>query len=286
MKRTVDDRPAPRRLWTRRRVLQGMAAAAGAALGTDALWWEPQRLVVERLSLAFPDLPAGLDGLRVVQMSDLHRSFVVSQSEIERAVAEANALEPELVLLTGDYVTRGVQYAEPCAAALSALRAPLGRYAVLGNHDHWVSADRVAAELRYAGVTILRNQALPVRRGGTDLWLVGVDDALVRRHDLSAAMEGVPPGAFKVALMHEPDMADEIAQHPVQLQLSGHSHGGQVRLPGMGPLLLPKLGRKYPMGLRQVGRLRLYTNRGVGRLRLAIRFNCPPEITLITLRRA
>ncbi len=86
--------------------------------------------------------------------------------------------------------------------------------------------------------------------------------------------------------MHEPDLADEIARHPVQIQLSGHSHGGQVRLPGIGPLLLPRLGRRYPMGLYRVGRLRLYTNRGVGRVQPALRFNCPPEITLITLRRA
>jgi predicted MPP superfamily phosphohydrolase len=272
--------------WSRRRVLGALAVAAGAAVAVDAGWWEPQRLVIERASLAFPDLPAGLDGLRLVQLSDLHRSRVVAQAEIERAVAWANRLHPELVLLTGDYVTRGIRYAEPCAAALAALQAPLGRYAVLGNHDHWVSAERVAGALRDAGLTVLRNRAAPVRRGGADLWLIGVDDALVRLDDVGTALQGVPAGAFKLALMHEPDRADEIARHPVQLQLAGHSHGGQVRLPGIGPLLLPTLGRKYPMGLRRVGALQLYTNRGVGRIAPAVRFHCPPEITLITLRRA
>ena len=260
-------------------------AAAGAVMVADGLWWEPHRLTVERLEIAFSELPPGLEGLRIVQLSDLHRGPVVGQEEIARAVARANALAPDLALLTGDYVSLSRQYAEPCAAALSALRAPLGRYAVLGNHDHWAGADAVAAALRSAGLTVLRNQAQRIERGGADVWLIGVDDAFVRKHDLHAALQGVPAAAFKVALMHEPDLADEIARRPVQLQLSGHSHGGQVRLPGIGPLLLPRLGRRYPMGLYRVGQLRLYTNRGVGRVQPALRFNCPPEITLITLRR-
>jgi predicted MPP superfamily phosphohydrolase len=259
------------------------AAAAGTL--ADAVWWEPHRLVVERLSLTFPDLPPALDGLRLVHLSDLHCSLAVRPSEIRRAVTLANALAPDLVLLTGDYVTVGSRHADPCAAALSALRAPLGRYAVLGNHDHWAGADNVAGPLRSAGIPVLQNEALPVRRGGADLWLIGIDDAMVQRHDIPRAVRGAPPTAFKVALLHEPDLADEVARYPVQLQLSGHSHGGQVRLPGIGAPVLPRLGRKYPIGLRQVGSLQLYTNRGVGRLPPPVRFNCPPEVTLITLRR-
>jgi uncharacterized protein len=262
-----------------------MAAAAVQMMMADARWWEPHRLVVEWLELAFPDLPRGLEGLRIAQLSDFHRSPVVRQWEIERAVARANALAPDLIVLTGDYVTFGRHYAAPCAAALSALRAPLGRYAILGNHDYW-SPDAVAAALREAGLTVLRNQAQPVRQGGGELWLIGLDDAWARKHDIPAALECVPAPAFKVALMHEPDVADEIARYPIQLQLSGHSHGGQICLPGIGPLHLPKLGRRYPMGLYRIGELQLYTNRGVGRVSPAVRINCPPEITLITLRRA
>jgi predicted MPP superfamily phosphohydrolase len=276
---------AGRRLWTRRRVLGLAAAGAGAGVLADAIWWEPHRLVVERLSLAFPDLPPALNGLRLVHLTDLHCSVAVSPGEIERAVAQANALAPDLVLLTGDYVTIGSQYAALCAAALSALQAPLGRYAVLGNHDHWAGAEKVVGPMREAGVRVLRNEALPVSRGG-ELWLAGIDSAFEGRHDIRGALQGVPPAAFKVVLLHEPDLADEVARHPVQLQLSGHSHGGQVRLPGFGAPILPRLGRKYPMGLRQVGGLKLYTNRGVGRLPPAIRLNCPPEVALITLRRA
>jgi predicted MPP superfamily phosphohydrolase len=137
------DRPdRSRRRWSRRRVLR-VLAVAGAAMVADELWWEPRRLVVERLSLAFPELPSGLDGLRLVQLSDLHRSHTVGEAEIARAVQRANALMPDVVLLTGDYITHGRGYAEPCAAALSALRAPLGRFAILGNHDHYAGANIV-----------------------------------------------------------------------------------------------------------------------------------------------
>jgi predicted MPP superfamily phosphohydrolase len=278
-------KPTLRRRLRRRHVLTAIAAGA-AALGADAVWWEPRRLVVERHTLSFPDLPPELDGLKVVHLSDLHRGVAVGQAEIERAVELANALRPDLVLLTGDYVTLGRHYAAPCAAALSGLRAPLGRFAVLGNHDHWASTERVIAELQHAGITVLRNQSQPIGRRGADLWVVGVDDAFVHRHDPEAALRGVPAPAFKIALVHVPDLADEIARHPVQLQLSGHSHGGQVCLPGIGPLLLPRMGQKYPMGHRRVGRLQLYTSRGVGRIPPAVRLFCPPEVALLTLRRA
>jgi len=221
-----------------------------------------------------------------VQLSDFHRSAAVRQWEIESAVERANSLAPDLVVLTGDYVTADRRYAEPCAAALAVLRAPLGRYAILGNHDYRAGADAVAGALRQAGITVLRNQAQPVGRGGDNLWLVGIDDASYRRHDVAVALKGVPSSAFKAALMHEPDLADEIARYPVQLQLSGHSHGGQICLPGIGPLHLPKLGRRYPMGHYRVGALQVYTNRGVGRIQPLVRFDCPPEVTLFTLRRA
>ncbi len=272
--------------WSRRRLIGTAATAAAAAVGAEAGWGEPRRLMIEWVTLEFPDLPVGLDGLRMVQLSDLHRSPWVGQAEIERAVALTTMLEPELIVLTGDFVSLASRYAKPCAAALAALRAPLGRFAVLGNHDYWVGASVVTTALQDAGLTVLRNQARAVRRGGSTLWLIGIDDATVHRHDIAAALQGVPREAFKVALLHEPDVADEVARYPVQLQLSGHSHGGQVRLPGIGPILLPRLGRKYPMGWRRIGRLQLYTNRGVGRVQPAVRFHCPPEVTLITLRHA
>jgi predicted MPP superfamily phosphohydrolase len=154
--------------------------------------------------------------------------------------------------------------------------------ACLGNHDHWTDADAVAGALTDAGITVLRNAAREVADG---LWVAAVDDVWERYADLEKALEGVPAGATVVLLAHEPDYADEVAADGrVSLQLSGHSHGGQVRLPFAGPLVLPYLGRKYPAGLYRVGEMWLYVNRGVGLVSPAVRFNCRPEVTVLRLR--
>jgi predicted MPP superfamily phosphohydrolase len=139
--------------------------------------------------------------------------------------------------------------------------------------------------LSEAGVTLLVNQSqrLPV---DAPLTLVGLDDVWERKHDLRAALAGVPDDECKLLLVHEPDYADEAAHYPVDLQLSGHSHGGQINLPGYGRPVLPYLGQKYPAGLYQVGLMALYTNRGLGVISPPVRFNCPPEVTLLTLRAA
>jgi hypothetical protein len=138
--------------------------------------------------------------------------------------------------------------------------------------------------LRQAGIQVLRNRAVPLERDGKRIWLAGVDDVLAGVDDLDEALRGVPAAEAVILLVHEPDFADQAATYPVDLQLSGHSHGGQVRFPFVGALYLPKLARKYPLGLRHIGRLKLYTNPGVGTLRIPVRWNCPPEVTLIRLR--
>jgi len=154
--------------------------------------------------------------------------------------------------------------------------------ACLGNHDHWTDADAVAGALSDAGLTMLRNAAREVADG---LWVAAVDDVWEQQADLGKALEGAPAGAIIVLLAHEPDYADEVAADGrVSLQLSGHSHGGQVRLPFIGAPFLPYLGRKYPAGLYRVGGMWLYVNRGVGLISPAVRFNCRPEVTLLTLR--
>ena len=156
--------------------------------------------------------------------------------------------------------------------------------ACLGNHEHWTDADAVAGALADAGITVLRNAAQEIREG---LWVAAVDDVWEQHADLEKALDKVPTGATIVLLAHEPDYADEVAADGrVSLQLSGHSHGGQVRLPFVGPPALPYLGRKYPAGLYRVGGTWLYVNRGVGALGPPVRFNCRPEVTLLTLRAA
>ena len=160
----------------------------------------------------------------------------------------------------------------------------MGKFAILGNHDAEAGSARVTGMLAEHGIPILRNQALPLERDTDRLWLIGVDDALHGEPDLGAAIRPIPNDDRRILLAHEPDFADESSLLPIDLQLSGHSHGGQIWIPGIGAPWLPPLSRKYPRGLYQVGNLTLYTNIGIGTIRAPIRINCPPEITLITLR--
>ncbi len=284
--RTYNDGMA-RRI-TRRRFLKlalGGAATAGLSaiggVGYTTLV-EPRWLALERVDVPLPGLPASLDGFTIAQLADLHRGPEVTQEDIASAVELALRQEPDLVVLTGDYVTGSADYAPSCAKALSSLLASGDVLACLGNHDHWTDANVVAGALAGAGLTVLRNAAREVADG---LWVAAVDDVWERHADLERALEGVPAGSMVVLLAHEPDYADQVAAvGRVSLQLSGHSHGGQVRLPFIGAPLLPYLGRKYPAGLYRVGEMWLYVNRGVGLIAPAVRFNCRPEVTLLRLR--
>jgi predicted MPP superfamily phosphohydrolase len=158
-------------------------------------------------------------------------------------------------------------------------------FAVLGNHD--VNSDHrwITEIIEAHDIPVLRNRAVPIENGNARLWLAGLDDVLEGSPDLGATLREVPNETI-ILLAHEPDFADEAARYPVDLQLSGHSHGGQVWLPGIGAPWLPPLGREYPRGLRRIGNLTLYTNIGLGTIRLPVRLNCPPEITILTLRTA
>jgi predicted MPP superfamily phosphohydrolase len=265
------------------------AAAAGGGGAGYAFVLEPAWLAVERVQVRVPDLPPSLDGLTVAHLSDLHWGPYIGQREIRAAVEQANALSPDLILLTGDYVLASASYAAPCARELAALRAPLGAFAIPGNHDYWTDIDTVAARLHDVGLDLLRNAAHRLAVGGTPLWLVGVDDVWEERDDLDAALAGVPLGEPLLLLVHEPDFAAAAARapHRILLQLSGHSHGGQVNLPLLGRPILPWLGRVYPAGLQPVPGTtwQVYTSRGIGVIAPPLRFNCRPEVALLTLVR-
>lgn len=267
--------------------LGALGAATGAlALGTAyGFNVEPHTLVVERIEMRLPRLPGAFDGMTIAHLSDLHLGPYVSEEHLLEAVRMTNALKPEVIVLTGDLVNSSWHYIQPCAEIIERFEAPLGVYAVLGNHDYWVGfLNHMVQSVRETGIVLLRNEAVPITRGRETIYIVGIDDLWLRLADVKRALETVPRGACKIALMHEPDFADISAQAEIDLQLSGHSHGGQVRLPGIGPLILPKYGEKYPMGAYRVGTFtRLYTTRGVGVLPPGVRFNCPPEITFLTL---
>ena len=262
--------------------LGGLALGAGL-LASYAARVEPGRVEVVRLTLSLPRLPSSLDGLLLAQISDIHAGEATGAEQIRRFVDMTNELHPDLIVITGDMFQYRLESARMSARELAKLRAPLGVYALMGNHERRLPAQDGEQPFRQAGLTVLCNVAHEVRVDGASLWLVGMDDVLKRRGNLALALQGVPEDSCKVLLVHEPDVADQAARFPIDLQLSGHTHGGQVRLPGIGPLILPILGRRYPMGLYRVGDTWVYTNRGLGMARPAVRFNCRPEITLFTL---
>jgi uncharacterized protein len=282
-----------RRITRRRFLLGASAAGAGIALyaGTHGRHqWE----VVER-TIAIRNLPDAFVNFRIVQMSDIHLEEYTETWFLEKMVQQVNLLAPDLVLLTGDFVSRGprdisVAYdaAGRCAEALSGLKAPQ-RFAILGNHDVAVSADRVIAALESHGTPVLVDSFFPIERGFDRIWLCGADDAGYRSPDLDLTIPAAARAPV-ILMVHEPDYADHVVHHPrfplVDLMLSGHSHGGQVRLPLIGPLILPPLGRKYFAGRYQLGHMQLYVNRGIGTVGLPIRLNCPAELTHIKLVRS
>jgi len=175
---------------------------------------------------------------------------------------------------------------DPCASLLAQLQSPLGSLAVLGNHDVLSDPERIVRALETRGIPVLRNRSTAFARAGARLWFAGTDDVLEGHANLPLTLQGIPPEEPVILLAHEPDFAVHAARFPVDLQLSGHSHGGQIRLPLLGAPVLPPLARRYPWGLHRIGGLTLYTNVGIGTIALPVRFLCPPEITLITLRAA
>ncbi|MEO0565880.1 MAG: metallophosphoesterase, partial [Chloroflexota bacterium] len=192
------------------------------------------------------------------------------------------------LVVTGDLVTFFPRrFARQVAEGLAAFDTANGKYAVLGNHDHWTDPDWIAHTLEASGVHVLRNHVCTLARGEARLHIAGVDDIYEKQHDLNAVLDAIPDDGAAVLLAHEPDFADEsAATGRFDLQLSGHSHAGQIRLPGIGALWLPELGEKYPVGLYEIDGMYQYTSRGLGSLTPNVRFWCRPEVTQITLRAA
>jgi uncharacterized protein len=281
---------------SRRKFLQaGAAVAAAGALGVvgEGTIFEANRPTVVSIEIPLSRLPQSWDGFRIAQLSDLHYDPHFSAVPIRKAVDLVNGLQPDLVVVTGDFVTapfsggrsymvRAAKMIEPCAELVAQMRAPLGIQACLGNHDVGTDEAIVAEVLQSHGVSVLRNRSVPLERDGARLWLAGLGDVLEGKYDLKMALKGIPKPEPVVLLVHEPDFAGYVKD--VDLQLSGHSHGGQIRFPLLGAPVLPVMGREYPRGLRRIGPLTLYTNVGIGTIWVPMRLNCPPEVTLITLR--
>ncbi len=274
-----------RRRFLRGAALVGAAGAAGIIPAASAAV-EPAEPSAERLTFEVPDLDPAHDGLRVAQLSDLHVGPRTPAATVRAAIEQANAFAPDLVVLTGDYLSHSRSELQAMRDQLGGLVAPT--VAVLGNHDVWVDPVGATAALRDHGYEVLENGWTSVRLRGAPLRIVGVGDRHTHREDVSRATRGLPPGAAPLVLAHGPRTADALRSlgRPL-LCLSGHTHGGQINVPILTPLLLAALVREpYVRGRYQLDRVQLYVNRGVGMSGIRVRINAPPEVTLATLRRA
>ena len=269
------------------RRLAGAAALVGAGGFFYAREVEPRRLEVVRLELTLPRLAAAFDGYRVVQIGDLHLDDWSKPARLHRIAEMVNDERPDLIAITGDFASYSARRldTERLVGALRRLSAPDGVLAILGNHDYLTDVKLIRQCIREAGLKELINEVVTLGRGGPGLHVAGIDDVMEGRSRLDLVLGGLPESGAAVLLAHEPDFADvAAATGRFDLQLSGHSHGGQVRVPLLGRAVLPPFSQRYTRGLHRVGGMLVYTNRGLGTVHARLRFRCRPEITALTLR--
>lgn len=267
--------------------LVGAAALLGAGGFLYAREVEPRLLEVVRLELALPRLARVFDGYRVVQIGDIHLDDWSKPARLKRVAEKVNAERPDLIVITGDFASYSAKRLDEgmLIGALRRLSAPDGVVAILGNHDYLTDVGLIRTCIRQAEVTLLSNDVLTLERDDAVLHVAGVDDVMEGRSRLDLVLQQLPEVGAAVLLAHEPDFADVAsATGRFDLQLSGHSHGGQARVPVLGRAVLPPFSQRYTRGLHEVGGMLLYTNRGLGTVNARLRFGCRPEITALTLR--
>jgi uncharacterized protein len=266
------------------------AAALGLMMYLYGKDMEPNWIEITHVTLKLSQLAPAFDGLRIVQMSDFHLGHNLDQTQLKAILDLALAQQPDIFFLTGDYVDKyaNLMSVEEGVSRLpesfSKLSAAHPTFAVLGNHDHRIGGAQIEQALTSAGVSVLRNSITKLQRNGSSLTIAGLDDVREKQDRLHLLLSQLPQDSSALLLAHEPDSADATsATGRFAVQFSGHTHGGQIKAPLLGPLYLPEWGRKYPEGLYEIGDMQLYTTRGLGTTSVSIRFNCRPEITVFTL---
>jgi uncharacterized protein len=237
------------------------------------------------VSIPISGLPNEFNGYRLVQISDFHLGTWLTREYLLDAVKQVNQLKPDLIAITGDFVTiQPEKHLDDLSAGVSRLSARDGVVAILGNHDHWTEPALISRCLEHSGVSMLANRIFPIQRGEAILHIAGLDDMMVGKDNMPAILSELPDGKQAILLAHEPDFA-EISSKTSRFafQLSGHAHGGQIILPRIGPLYLPDHARKYPTGLYNLDGMLLYSNSGLGTAELQFRYNSRPEIAVFTL---
>jgi len=265
------------------------SCVAGSSGLAYSIFIEPEVLDVQQVEIVLPRLPHQFSGYRILQLSDLHMGGWMNGERLRKVINMTMKQRPDLVVITGDFFIGPawdenlMHAADELVVEFSRLTADFKTLGILGNHDHWLDAGEVRKALKRCGILEIGNGFYTLERDGQELHIAGVDDIWNECDDLDAVLSKLPKTGEAILLAHEPDFADKSAKtERFCLQLSGHSHGGQVVLPFIGAPVLPYLGEKYPAGLYKIGDMWQYTNRGVGML-LPIRFNCLPEITVFSL---
>ncbi|MBA3568096.1 MAG: metallophosphoesterase [Pyrinomonadaceae bacterium] len=275
---------------SRRQFLTGLAAAplvAVSATSAYARFIEPYRYEVSETDVFLRDLPERFEGFRITQLTDVHHSRIVGIDEVRRTVDLANLTKPDLIALTGDYTTSYRRYIEPCAEALGSLKAPEGVWAVLGNHDHYTDRELTTRALEHNRIAVLNNANTTLRRGSDVLQLSGIDDWSWAGTNWPRALYGLDQKRPTVLLSHQPRVLDLAESEKVGLIISGHTHGGQIDLPLIGPpARFATAELKYAQGLFRRGDTQLYVSRGTGVIGLPLRLGVRPEIAVLRLRRA
>jgi predicted MPP superfamily phosphohydrolase len=269
----------------RRKFLRRAAATvAGASLaGAAYTRYEAGWLHIDRQTVSVPRLPNEFAGLTVALLADIHHGPFVSLDYVREVVAATNALAADLIAVPGDFIQHNRNEVRPCFEALSALRAPLGVWAVPGNHDHWQGVKHCHQAMRDFGLIDVTNTGRWLERGAARLRVGGVDDLWNGTQDLDAALGDAGPGETCLLLCHNPDYVESITDDRVGLALCGHLHGGQINLPGVSWQVPSHYGRKYLAGLVRAPHTLAFVTRGVGTIGLPLRFRARPEVNLLTL---
>lgn len=273
----------------RRRFLK-LSAASVAIAGTGCLGYGfavNDQVQLSRVEVKLAQLPAAFDGLTIAHLSDLHLGLYTSAQYLRRCVELANAQQPDLVALTGDYTYLQRKYVEPVADLLSELRPRIGTYAVLGNHDYYQGAGHLARAFRRVRLNLLLDARERLEWQGERLSLFGVDDLYYGDTNEARLLREVPAGEPRLLLAHNPDFIGRFLSKNLQVDfmMCGHAHGGQIRLPWLGaPHIDSRYGQRYARGLNRNRQIQIYTTRGLGMVGLPVRLACPPEVVLYTLR--
>lgn len=252
---------------------------------------EPSLLDISTIQIKHPLIPRSFDGVKMVQFSDTHLGFQYNLHQLSSIISKINKIKPDIVLFTGDLMDNPRRYKQinQIGPILKNIKAPLGKLSIFGNHDHGGYGSNIYRQIMDdAGFTLLQNQSIPIQGSdGSQIYLLGIDDAMLGQPDFNVTQKDIPDQTFKILLSHAPDLADRAAHFDIHWQLSGHSHGGQVKIPFIGALIKPPYARKYPEGHYLIGEynpLHLYVNRGLGTTRLPFRFMARPELTIYTLQ--